>query len=91
MNGEGGYMNGGSTAMPGGGGAVPGGAPAPNGAMVPGTEAGFPGQTEGPLVTNGQPAGAIEPFYTQPWFWGLAAAGLAGVGVLYYMRQQRQA
>ncbi len=91
MNGGGTFMNGGGPVMNGGGPTVNGGAPVTNGAMVPGAdpaaiEAGFPGQQGGAIG----PVAVPEPLYTQPWFWGLAAAGAVGVGALYWYSTRRR-
>ena len=89
-------MNGGAPIMNGGGyvpdgAAPPNGAPVTNGAMVPGAdpgaiEAGFPGQQGGAIAPVAMPA----PIYTQPWFWGLAAAGVAGLGAIYWYSTRRR-
>jgi hypothetical protein len=58
--------------------------------MVPGgadngyIEGGYGGKAEGPLMPGDEPAGAMAPIYMQPWFWGVAAVGIAGAGALYY-------
>jgi hypothetical protein len=49
----------------------------------------FPGRAEGPAMPV--TAQLAVPVWQQPWFWGLAAAGLAGAGVLYYLSQKREA
>jgi hypothetical protein len=91
MNGGGTYMNGGGPIMNGGAPTMNGGDPVTNGAMVPGAdaaafEAGFPGQQGGAIAPVAMPA----PVYTQPWFWGLAAAGAVGVGALYWYSTRRR-